>query len=99
MEYPLSVAVRKITISLGEAELAKLDEIREGTRSAAIRELIRSATPDHAADAPTYTEAIRLLARSARDGKVQAQVALERALRAAREPVEDDELEKLLSGD
>lgn len=81
-------------------EVARLDEIRsaEVSRSAFMRGLLRTAGPLDAA--PTHDEAVRLLAESARGGKVAAQIALERALRAdqgASDP--DGELARLLRGD
>jgi Arc/MetJ-type ribon-helix-helix transcriptional regulator len=77
-----------ISVHLTPEEVARVDEIRgEGvSRSAFVRELLRRAGPLD--EAPTYPESLLLLARSARAGKVQAQVALERALRAA-DPSED----------
>lgn len=70
-----------ISIRMSDDELARLDEIRgEGvSRSAFVRELLRRAAPLD--EEPTYPESLTLLAKSARAGKVQAQVALERALR------------------
>ena len=74
----------RIWIHMSADEVARLDEIRgEGvSRSAFVRELIRRAGPLD--EEPSYHEALVLLAKSARAGKVQAQVALERALRAPR---------------
>ena len=78
-------------------EIARLDEIRgEGvSRSAFVRELLRRAAPLD--EAPSYPESLLLLARSARAGKVQAQVALERALRAENDVEPDGEMARLLS--
>ena len=75
-------ASRDGDLGLSADEVARLDEIRgEGvSRSAFVRELIRRAGPLD--EEPSYHEALVLLAKSARAGKVQAQVALERALRA-----------------
>jgi Arc/MetJ-type ribon-helix-helix transcriptional regulator len=89
-----------ITIRLSPQELARTDELRgDGvSRSAFVRELLRRAGPLD--EAPSYEEALLLLARSARAGKVQAQVALERALRdVAGADGPDGELERLLRGD
>jgi hypothetical protein len=71
-----------ITIRLSSEEVSRLDEMRGAgvSRSAFVRELLRRSGPVD--DQPSYPEALRLLARSARAGKVQAQVALERAVRA-----------------
>ena len=88
------MSTETITIRLNPEELARVDEIRgEGvSRSAFVRELLRRAGPLD--EEPTYAEAIVLLARSARAGKVQAQVCLVRELRG--EVGGDDPLEALL---
>ena len=85
-----------IWVHMSPDEVARLDEIRgEGTsRSAFVRELIRRAGPLD--EEPSYHEALVLLAKSARAGKVQAQVALERALRAEGESEPAGELARLL---
>ena len=85
-----------VSIRLDRDELARLDEIRgDGvSRSAFVRELIRRSGPID--EPPTYGEALLLLARSARAGKVQAQVALERALRQQTGDEDDDWLERIL---
>jgi hypothetical protein len=89
-----------VSVHLTEEEVARLDEIRSSdvSRSAFMRALLRSAGPLDGA--PTHDEAVRLLAESARGGKVNAQIALERALRAdqGREGA-DGELARLLRGD
>ncbi len=84
-----------ISIRMSAAEVAKVDELcGEGvSRSAFVRELLRRAGPLD--DEPSYHEALVLLAKSARAGKVQAQVALERALRGD-QPA--SELEDFLRG-
>jgi hypothetical protein len=92
--------MKQISVRMSDGDLARLDELRpEGTgRPAFIRNLLRRATPTE--DSPTYEEAVALLARSARAGKVTAQIALERALRAdqgVHEP--EGELARLLRGD
>ena len=89
-----------VSVHLSIDEVARLDEIRSAgvSRSAFMRGLLRVAGPQD--DAPTYDEAVRLLAESARGGKVAAQIALERALRAdagASDP--DGQLARLLRGD
>jgi Arc/MetJ-type ribon-helix-helix transcriptional regulator len=89
-----------ITIRMSADEVARVDELRgEGvSRSAFVRELLRRAGPLD--EGPTYPEALLLLAKSARAGKVQAQVALERALRDSEGgPEPDGELARLLRGD
>jgi Arc/MetJ-type ribon-helix-helix transcriptional regulator len=87
-----------ITIRLSPQEVARADELRgEGvSRSAFVRELLRRAGPLD--EQPSYAESLLLLARSARAGKVQAQVALERALRGAQGDYDGDWLERLLDG-
>jgi Arc/MetJ-type ribon-helix-helix transcriptional regulator len=86
-----------VSVRMSPQEIARVDELRgEGvSRSAFVRELLRRAGPLD--ETPTYAEALLLLARSARAGKVQAQVALERALRQVGDD-DDDWLERLLDG-
>jgi len=85
-----------ITVRMTPDEIVRVDELRgDGvSRSAFVRELLRRAGPLE--NAPSYAEALLLLGRSARAGKVQAQVALERALRGDRDDQDDDWLERLL---
>lgn len=92
------MSTETITIRMSADEIARVDELRgEGvSRSAFVRELLRRSGPLD--DAPSYTEALLLLARSARAGKVQAQVALERALRGAQEADDGDWLTRMLDG-
>ena len=92
------MSTETITVRLSPQDIARTDELRgEGvSRSAFVRELLRQAGPLD--EAPTYGEALLLLARSARAGKVQAQVALERALRRDADDGDDDWLERLLEG-
>lgn len=89
-------AMKTVSIRLSDDDLAVVDELRgEGvSRSAYVRELLRRATPLD--DEPGYAEALVLLAKSARGGKVQAQVALERALRGSEGST--NELEEFLRG-
>lgn len=91
-------AVETVSIRLTPEELARLDELRGGgvSRSAFIRELLRRSGPLD--EDPSYGEALRLLARSARAGKVQAQVALERSLRDAQDAGDGDWLARMLDG-
>jgi hypothetical protein len=88
-----------ITIRLAPQEVARLDEMRGGgvSRSGFVRELLRRSGPLD--DAATHAESIRLLAESARAGKVPAQVALERALRADGRDEPAGELARLLRGE
>ena len=90
------MSTETITIRLSPEEVARVDEIRgEGvSRSAFVRELLRRAAPLDGA--PSYPESLLLLARSARAGKVQAQVALERALRDENDVKPEGELARLL---
>jgi Arc/MetJ-type ribon-helix-helix transcriptional regulator len=92
------MSTETITIRLSPQEVARADELRgEGvSRSAFVRELLRRAGPLD--EQPTYAESLLLLARSARAGKVQAQVALERALRGSEGDDDGDWLERLLDG-
>jgi hypothetical protein len=85
-----------VSVHLSEDEVTRLDEIRlpRVSRSSFMRGLLRAAGPLD--EAPTYDEAIRLLAESARGGKVAAQIALERALRADGAPAPEGELARLL---
>lgn len=88
-----------VSVHLAADEVARLDEIRAGevSRSAFMRGLLRNAGPQDAA--PTHDEAVRLLAESARGGKVAAQIALERALRADTGVQPEGELARLLRGE
>lgn len=87
-----------VTIRLSSEEVSRLDEMRGAgvSRSAFVRELLRRSGPVD--DQPSYPEALRLLARSARAGKVQAQVALEHAVRGAQSEDDGDWLARLLDG-
>jgi Ribbon-helix-helix protein, copG family len=92
------MSTETITIRMSPEEIARVDEMRgEGmSRSAFVRELLRRSGPLD--EEPSYAEALVLLARSARAGKVQAQVALERALRGAQGDGDDGWLERILDG-
>jgi hypothetical protein len=82
---------KKIEVRLSGDELARLEELRAGgSRSAAIRALIRGAGGVAAAPEPTHGEILQVLAAMARDGKVAAAVALERALRETADDAPDD---------
>jgi hypothetical protein len=87
-----------VKVSLNNQEIARLDEIRgDEERAVYLRRLLHEPPGNEVA---THTEAVALLARLARDGKVAAAVALERALRddaGAQGP--EGELERLLRGD
>ncbi len=90
-----------INVRMTESEVARLDELRppKFSRSDFVRRLIREAGPIEVA--PSHSEAIQLLAQSARSGHVQAQVALERALRASLKQEDEvgDAIQKLLASD
>jgi hypothetical protein len=75
-----------LKVRLSEAELARLDEMRGPTsRAEDLRRLLESPPPK---GDPTHNEALQILYGLAKDGRVGAAVALERALRAA-DPSED----------
>jgi Arc/MetJ-type ribon-helix-helix transcriptional regulator len=92
------MSTETITVRMSGEEVARVDELRGAgvSRSAFVRELLRRSGPLD--EAPTYAESLLLLARSARAGRVQAQVALERALRGAQGDDDGDWLERLLDG-
>jgi hypothetical protein len=86
---------RRISVRLTEAELARLDVLADGrSRGSAMRELLRGTGAPVPVTPPTAAEVLALLATSARDGSVPAQVALarlltaDRAAQAARTPVQ-----------
>jgi hypothetical protein len=84
-----------VKVSLSEQEAARLDELRgDEDRAVFLRRLLYE--PPDGSEVATYTESLGLLTRSARQGKVQAQVALERALRGVHADQGDDWLSKLL---
>jgi hypothetical protein len=89
----------KVMVSLNGDELARLDEMRVGaSRAVYLRTLLQEPLPLDRM--PTHSEAVAILARLARVGKVAAAVALERALRdVAGAEGPEGELERLLLGD
>ena len=90
----------KVLVSLDGRELARLDELRpSGTaRAVFLRQLLQG--PAAVEETASHAEAVSILARLARDGKVAAAVALERALRDdAGAERQEGELERLLRGD
>ncbi len=90
---------QRVEVRLTAEEAARLDELRlGGSRSAAIRALIRDAGDSAADPNPTHSEVLRVLAAMAREGRVAAAVALERALRDREDSPDDDELERILRG-
>jgi hypothetical protein len=87
-----------VSIRMSPGELARVDELRGSgvSRSAFVWELLRRAGPLE--EEPSYAEALVLLARSARAGKVQAQVALERALRGSESDDDAGWLDRIVDG-
>ena len=87
---------RQIKITLDDDELARLDELRpsDTSRPAFIRSLLHE--PPQGDEVCTRTEALSILSRLARDGRVTAAIALERALRGDQSAA--SELEEFLRG-
>jgi len=85
-----------IRVTLDASELARLDELRPpGTsRPAFLRSLLRE--PPRNDEVATREEALSILTSMARDGRVAAAIALERALRG--EAPTGDLLDDILSG-
>lgn len=83
------MTTQTVTVRLTAQEIARPDELRGAgmSRPGFIRQLLRASGPLE--DVPSRTEALRLLAESARAGKVAAQVALARELREGSEDVMD----------
>ena len=81
-----------IRVTLDDPELARLDELRPPgvSRAAFLRSLLREPPRDD--QVATREEALSILTSLARDGRVAAAIALERALRgeAARGDLLDD---------
>ena len=89
----------RVSVNLSADEAARLAEITPAGVSAAamFRRMLREASPPPPA---SHAEALLLLAESARLGRVQAVIALERATRpTAGEADLDRELRRLLDGD
>ncbi len=81
-------------VALDDDEVAVLDERRGGVpRAVYLRQMLHG--PPQSAEIATRSEALHLLSVSARDGRVQAQVALARELR---EGAQVDELNWILDG-
>jgi hypothetical protein len=85
-----------IKVSLSDQELARLDELRGDEERAVYLRRLLQAPPD-GSETATHGESLAILTRLARDGKVSAAIALERALRGAEDP-SDDWLERLVNG-
>jgi hypothetical protein len=84
-----------IKVSLTDQEAARLDELRGDEERAVFMRRLLYQPPD-GSEAATHGESLALLTRSAREGRVAAQIALERALRTAQQPL--GELEEFLRG-
>ena len=91
--------MRNVTFRLSPEDLVKIDELRPAkvSRSEFVRTLLRHADPMN--ETASHMESVRLLSDSARAGNVQAQVALERALRASAKQEDEvgDAITKLLA--
>ena len=88
---PYTERKNRVEVRLTDEEVARLDELRAGgSRSAAVRSLIWGADGAAVGPEPTHGEILRILAAMARDGKVAAAVAAERALRETAEDAPDD---------
>ena len=83
-----------VKVSLSDQEVARLDELRgDEERAVYLRRLLHE--PPKGDEIATHGEAMAILSRLARDGKVVAAVALEKALRGE-QPA--SELEDFLRG-
>jgi hypothetical protein len=84
-----------IKVSLTEAELLRLDELRgDEDRAVFLRRLLQG--PPDGSEVATHKEALGILTRLARDGKAAAAIALEKAVREQGSP--SSELEDFLRG-
>jgi hypothetical protein len=83
-------------VRLSDEELARLDEIRPPSlsRPAFIRSLLRE--PPTGDEVATHGEVLGILSLLAREGRVSAAIALERALRESEEGA--DPLDAILKG-
>jgi hypothetical protein len=90
MKRDLTVKMR-----LAGSEMARLDEMRGPTsRAEYLRRLLQGPPPE---GDPTHHESLQILYGLAKDGRVGAAVALERALRDGHDGSEpEDELARLL---
>jgi len=84
-----------LMVRLSDEELARLDEIRPPglSRPAFVRSLLRE--PPAGDEVATRSEALQILTGLAREGRVSAAIALERALRESEEG-ETDPLDAIL---
>jgi hypothetical protein len=84
-----------VKVQLSGDELEQLDELRGGhPRSGYLRSLLHG--PPEVKDVASYEEALAILTAMARDGKVTAAIALQRALHDAPQAPVKDELDELL---
>ena len=85
-----------LKVTFSDDELARLDELKPTgmSRPAFIRSLLREPPTGH--EVATRTEALAILTALARDGRVAAAIALERATRD--EGPVDDALDDILGG-
>jgi hypothetical protein len=73
----------EVKVRLDDDEIAIIDELKNGvSRAAFLRSLIR--TPPNASEVADRTESLAILSGLAREGRVSAAIALERALRDER---------------
>jgi hypothetical protein len=86
----------EVKLRLSDGELARLDELRPSgaSRAAYVRSILREPTSQ--AEVASRSEALAILTALARDGRVSAAIALERALREATTADTDDELAEIL---
>ena len=83
-----------LKVRLSKAEMARLDEMRGPTnRAEYLRRLLQGPPPE---GGPTHDEAVHILYGLAKDGKVGAAVALERALRGEQPSGDGDLLAEIL---
>jgi hypothetical protein len=84
----------EVKIRLSDDELARLNEIRPRgvSRAAYVRSLLRE--PSGQVEVASRTEVLAIMSSLARDGRVSAAIALERALRESEEGA--DPLDELL---
>ncbi len=86
-----------VNVRLSPDELAIVDEHRGArSRSAYVRALLRDAAPAVERDVASRDEALEILTALARDGKVAAAIALERALRAREDAGSGEEVPEWL---
>ena len=85
-----------VKVSLSDQEVARLDELRgDEERAVFMRRLLQE--PPSGSEIATHGESLAILSRLARDGRSQAAIALERALRSTQTPTTD--LEDFLRGE